>query len=58
MIGVESLRVTVHEQLAASLLLRRPLHLVTVLVELAQVDSALLFLLAPADPSRPGRIGH
>ena len=56
--GVQLLRVTVHEQLASALLLRCALDLVAVLVELPQVDSALLLLLAPADAAAAAEVGH
>ena len=49
--GVQVLRIAVYEQLAAALILRGALHFVAVLVELAQIDTALLFLLAPRDPA-------
>ena len=45
------LRVAVHEQLAAPLVLGGALDFVAVLVELAQVDAPLLFLLAPGNPA-------
>src|ERR1700733_4388832 len=47
--GVEFLRVAVHEQLAATQILRGTLNFFAILVELAQVDTPLLFLLAPGD---------
>ena len=49
--GVQLLRVAVHEQLAAPLILCGALHFFAVLVELAQIDAPLLFLLAPTDPA-------
>ena len=48
--GVQFLRIAMHEQLAAALVLGGALHFVAVLVELAQIDTPLLFLLAPRDP--------
>src|SRR6202012_3614258 len=47
--GVQLLRVTVHEQLAAAQILCGALNFFAILVELAQVDTPLLFLLAPGD---------
>ena len=49
--GVQLLRIAVYEQLATALVLGGALDFVTILVELAQIDTALLFLLAPRDPA-------
>ncbi len=49
--GVVFARIPVNEQSVAALLLRRALNLIAVLVELPQIDSPLLLLFTPTDPS-------
>jgi hypothetical protein len=51
--GVQLLRVAVDEQLAAPLILCSALHFLPVIVELAQIDAPLLFLLTPGDSPSP-----